>query len=607
MENRGLSLAEIREVPRESLVLLAGPPGAGKSDLCDQVVLNNIAMNKPVIFVTTEQRPGQVVTRLRDRGLGESAPDSMSFVDAYSQTVGVETPGRADTIYANCVDLNSISIATTRLQERMGRRGILLAFDSLTSPYLLSGAEVTRFMRLFLSRFAAEGNSVLALMDEGCGNEQDFVAMMSIADGVIKIEAEEDKRLFNVVKHPKAKPTRIEVPIQAKPPTVWTMRYDPVVYRRFVQGMFEGMTGRDEAAIRRQAGDFLNLFWPNLAHWSGMLWDPTGFPTMIYDLNKQESAMAREIRQNKEMLQVFPRQMSLLMRAWPVFQAMGFLPKSLGKVKDLKRMLNMPPLKLLQSERSGTIEYLEDLSKTDEHHFRVYESSDCWGFENVGTTVASHLPSNFAGYCKALEKEERDWNAIETKCIGLGDPYCEFKLVPGEIRGLKDSLRKDSSVIERIHERLMDHLMGFVLHGKPLAERPRLGSDVHLHVAMHAMGFPHLAGERYRMAQRMGGAKSGKEVGERLLDAGLSEDEAIERVIDFMNQCKVGIVAMDDTITIRENCESIRTRLFTATEEPSCYFTTGFLNGLFSAVRNQQLREMKCITAGDAYCEWEIM
>ena len=111
------------------------------------------------------------------------------------------------------------------------------------------------------------------------------------------------------------------------------------------------------------------------------------------------------------------------------------------------------------------------------------------------------------------------------------DPYCEFKLVPGEIDELRDSLEKDSSVIERIHERLIHRLLGFLLDGKPLVERPKLGSDVHLHVVMHAMGFPHVAGERYRMAQRMGGAKSGKEVGERLIDAGIGEDEAVKRVL----------------------------------------------------------------------------
>jgi predicted hydrocarbon binding protein/KaiC/GvpD/RAD55 family RecA-like ATPase len=603
MEKRGLSLAEIQEVPNERLILLSGPPGAGKSTFCHHIVLKGIAVERPVIFITTEQSPTEIVGLLREKGMGESTPAALSFVDAFTETVGLTCTPRSDTICANCADLNSMSMATTKLQERMGQKGILLAFDSLTSPYLFCGAEVSKFIRLFLSKFAAQGNSVVALVDEGCGKSEDLIAMMSIADGVIKIETEKDRQIVNVVKHPKVMPSTIEVHIEPKLPLEWTMRHDPLLMRRFMKS-FLGGSG---VGIRSEVGDFLNPFWPNLAHWSGMLWDPKGFPMMIYDLNKGEAAMAREIRKNREMRQIYPLQMILLMKILPVFQSLGFFPKKFSKVKDMKMLLTFPPGKLTRTERSSIIEYLEDVSSTDEHHFRVYENSDCVGFENIGAPIASHIPPLLAGYCKGIEQVERDWNAVETKCIGLGDPYCEFKLVPGQIDELRSSLAKDISVIERIHERLMERLMEFLLDERPLPERPRLGNEVHLHVAMHAMGFPHVAGERYRMAQRMGGAKSGKEIGERLMKAGIKEDEAINRVINFMNYCKVGKVSLGETIRIRDNCESVRTKLFTDIEEPSCYFTTGFLNGLFSAVKNQHVREIKCITAGDPYCEWEII
>ena len=105
------------------------------------------------------------------------------------------------------------------------------------------------------------------------------------------------------------------------------------------------------------------------------------------------------------------------------------------------------------------------------------------------------------------------------------------------------------------------------------------------------------------MALRMGGAKAGKEVGEHLMDAGLKEDEIVKRVIDFINYCKVGKMTLGETIRMSENCESFALE----TGEPSCYFTTGFLNGLFSAVKGQHVREVKCIAAGGPYCEWEIM
>ena len=581
MEKRGLSLAEIQEIPKESLILLSGPPGAGKSTFCHRTVLNSVAAERPIIFVTTEQSPSNILGRLKEKGMGEPRPETLSFIDAFTETVGLTCIPRSDTVCANCADLNSLSMATTKLQERMGQKGILLAFDSLTSPYLFSGAEIIKFMRLFLSKFAAEGNSVLALVDEGCGKEEDLGAMMSVADGIIRTEIKGSSRTINVVKHPKVAPTTIEILMESKSTIKATVHYEPGVMRQFIKSMLGG----DQAAVRREVGDFVNLFWPNLAHWSGMLWDSKGFPTMIYDLNREDGAM-------KEQVSFFPWQTRLLIKL--------LMPKDLSKTKDMKKLVRW--WKTPQSERSGILEYLDDVSKANEHYIRLYESSDCWGFENVGAVLASHVPAMFAGICSW----EQDWNAVETKCIGLGDPYCEFKLVRGETDELRPSLEKDSSVVERIHERLMERFMGFLLDGKPLVERPGLGSEVHVHVACHAMGFPHL-GERYRMAQRMGGARSGKEVGQRLMEAGIKEDGAIKRIINFMNHCKVGKVTIGETIRIKENCESLRTKLFTTIREPCCFFTTGFLNGLFSVVKNKHVREIQCIASGDPHCEWEII
>jgi KaiC/GvpD/RAD55 family RecA-like ATPase/predicted hydrocarbon binding protein len=597
MDKRGLSLAEIQDVPKGNLILLTGSPGAGKSTFCHQAVLNGLAMDRPVIYVTTEHGPSEVVDLLKVRGMGEFPSGALSFIDAFGETVGATSPERSDTLSANCEDLNSISMAIAKLQERIGRRDVFLAFDSLTSPYLFNEKEVFRFMRLCLAKFASEGNSVLALMDEGCGKEEDLGAMMSVADGILRMEAKERQRTLSVVKHPKSETTRIEVPIepkeaQTKPPMEW----DPDVLAQFQQSYNKGKT-----TLRREVGDFVNLFWPSLTRWSCMLWDPKGFPTMLYELNKYETS-------GKESVSAAPLSMRLAYKMLISLQALGlYMPRNLSQVKDMKKMLKYPPFTNVRKERSGILEYLEDVSKVDEHYFRIYENSDCIGFENIGVSIASHIPPMLAGFCQFLENDGREWNAIETKCVGLGDPFCEVKLVPGEIDGLKASLEKNSSLVEMIHEKLMERLMGFLLEGKPLVNRPGLGSDVHLHVVMHGMAFLNLAGERYRRAQMMGAARSARKIGERLLEAGLSEDEAIMRVIDFMNYCKVGKVILGETVRIRENCESLRTTILKHEKQPSCFFTSGFLSGLFSAVKNKHVRETKCIAAGDPYCEWEIL
>ncbi len=576
-----MSLAQLQEIPPTNVILLIGPPGSGKSTFCHQTVLRNIEM-KPVVYVTTESAPSKVLDSLRQKGLGEVLPHSLGFVDAFHETVGLPSAARPDTVDASSGDLTSLGIAISKLRERAGKN-VLLVFDSLTSPYLMSGPEVIRFMRMTLLRLAAEGNAVLACIDEGCGKEEDFVAMMSTADGIVKIELMDGSKAFNIMKYPKVEPTKIEVPMTWNPAISFHM--DAEMLAQHVAMSMGMMAG---TPLRTEVGDYVNLFWPNFARWCGMLWDPKRFPTMAYNANKD----------SKEPLQVFRR----LPRIKRVFFKL-LMPKNFSKVKDMKKLMSQAGHGL-ERDRFYTLEYLEDASKTDEHFFRAHESGTCWGFENVGATLGLETLGGFVGGFKGLEKEDRDWNAVETKCIGLGDPYCEAKFVPGEIPELKDSLEAiDNTILERIHNRLMDGLMGFMLRGGPLwKERPRLGNEVSLHALGHIMVLPAIASERYRMAMRLGGAMGGKEVGERLMDAGMGEDEAVKRILNLFEHCKVGKVSTGETLRMVQNCESFMMR----GEEPSCYFTTGFLNGFFSAVKNQHVKETKCIAMGDPYCEWEF-
>jgi predicted hydrocarbon binding protein/KaiC/GvpD/RAD55 family RecA-like ATPase len=581
-----LSLSQIQEVPPKNLILLVGPPGSGKSTFCQQAILKGLAIDKPIIYVTTECDPSKAEDALKDRGLGEVEPGLLNFVDAYNETVGLLVADRPDTARADCDDLSSIGIAISKLSEQVGRKGVLLIFDSLTSPYLFTGFEILRFMKKTLSRFAGEGNSVLACFDEGSGKEEDLVAMMSVSSGVVKMELKEGKTVLNVVKHPVVEPTRIEVP---KTKIGGKKLFD---IKLFDQEMARRSWDVSRAGgLRTEVGDHVNLFWPNLVFWSTMVWDPERFPEMRYELTKKGGAQMREV------IKFAPFHMRLFFKL--------SLPKNFSKVKQMKKLSKF--FSEFEKAGMGIMEYLEDDSKTDEHYYRIHESSECWGLENVGAAVASFLPAGIAGWTQGLEKEERNWNAIETKCIGLGDPYCEIKVVPGEIAELRHSLKKNRSVIERTKERLMQRLMGFLLEEKPLVERPRLGSDVHMETVSNVAALPAMAGERYRMALRMGGARAGKEVGQRLTDAGITEGEAVKRIVGFLEHCKVGKIAMDDTIRMWENCESLYTKLFwTKRMEPSCYFTTGFLSGFFCAVKNHHIKETKCIAMGDPYCEWEF-
>ena len=537
--------------------------------------------------MTTEYGPSDAERALREQGLGEVEPGLLNFVDAYNETVGGSVPDRPDTVCADCNDLSSIDIAISKLKERIGKKGILV-FDSLTSPYLFSGSEILRFMRQTLSRLAARGNAVVACIDEGCGKEEDLTAMMSLANGVIKIETKEGRRILNVVKHPRMEPTKIEVSVTVRPRVI-SSYYDTEYVRRETEMAALGV----KVTLRLGVGDYVNIAWRSLIFWSGMLWDPKRFPTMMYELTKYSEDPSNY---GVDFYSFFPWHKRLLLKL--------FMPKSFSKVKDMKKSFERMGKQQFTQWRIANIEYLDSISKTDEHYARLHEGYECWGFENVGTSLALMKPAMMSGILKGMEGYsglERDWNVIETKCIGLGDTYCEWKFVPGEIDELGDSLEKDRSVIEGIQDRLMDHLLGFLLQGKPLMERPTLGSGVHIHEIQHITAAP-LVNERLQMVFSMGGARAGKMLGEHLLDSGLREQEVIERLLSLIEHCKVGKITLGETIRMKENCERFGIR----TKQTSCHFTTGFLNGFFSAVKNQHVRETRCIAMGDPYCEWEF-
>ena len=527
-----VSISQLKDIPSENMILLVGPPGSGKSTFCEQAILQNLAIDKPIIYVTTEYDPSKAEASLREKGLGRIEPGLISFVDAYNETVGISVSERPDTIHADCNDLSSMDIAISKQTEQLGRKGILLVFDSLTSPYLFNGSEILRFMKQTLSKFAAKGNSVLACMDTGCGKEEDLGAMMSMTEGIITMGMTENSRVITVVKHPQIAPTKIETPLTWN--RMITVKFDPAFTGQLAEIVFTG--GEKQL---REVGDFVNIFWRSLIAWSGMLWDPKRFPTMSYELVKE-----LEFTSSREMLKRLPWHMKLLFK---------FMPKNFSEVKNVKKALRF--FELYQKWGTQVMEYLEDASKKDEHHFKVQEGHNCWGLENVGARLAFQDCGLLAADVKVVEKEDRDWNVIETKCVGLGDPYCELKFVPGEINEMKEFLEGiDNSIVEKIHDRLMDQLVGFLIHNRPLGERARLGSGFFFPMILFDT-YPSLLNERYRMALRMGGAKAGKEIGEHLLDEGIEEDQAVKRLIDFMEYCKVGRITLGETIRMKENCE----------------------------------------------------
>jgi predicted ATP-dependent serine protease len=70
------------------MILLVGPPGSGKSTFCQQAILQNLALGRPIICVTTECGPSEAEKALKEQGLGKVEPGLLNYVYSYNETVG---------------------------------------------------------------------------------------------------------------------------------------------------------------------------------------------------------------------------------------------------------------------------------------------------------------------------------------------------------------------------------------------------------------------------------------------------------------------------------------------------------------------------------------
>jgi hypothetical protein len=167
------------------------------------------------------------------------------------------------------------------------------------------------------------------------------------------MEIKESSRIVNVVKHPKVRPTRIETPMTWSPAIV-LKTFDPRVMRRIWEASsFTQQAGQQP--LRTELGDFLNMFWMNLALWSGMLWDPKRVPTMVYEFEKGLHARSREVMSQASW------RMRLMMKL--------FMPKSFSEIKDMKKFSSYL-LKSIEGMGMGVWEYVKEASRKDEHYFR---------------------------------------------------------------------------------------------------------------------------------------------------------------------------------------------------------------------------------------------
>ena len=579
-------ITDLIDPPPGRLVLVYGPPGAGKSVFLTKLLAHNILdQNRPAIVVCSDREPEAVLEELRrvEPIFAKRAKDvKLEFVDAYRGTVGAfSKAGRYQT--ANCSDLSNLAITVTKLAKSIGEQDLLVILDSLTPIYLINPTNALKFVQTTLMRYAAEGRRVVFSIDEGCGKQEDIVAMMSLAAGILKLYAQDSQRILEVIKYPGTSPTKI---------TIGSMQTKQLRCRmELTKGTENYQTHYAElkdTKIRPQLDDWIDILWIQLVLWGGMVWDPLRFPRLLYETVKD---LEMHCAQNSRML-------------WSEEDRKVAAKVDRMDIHDPKSAFNFFPEFGHQDEgRHWHFVPMGDSSARGIFRFRKDESALSWGLANMGSPLCFYDCGVVAGELNSLDKDGCEWEVFEEKCIGMGDKSCVIVCSTEMPKQFHESFSKlTSEGATAIGQRILNEILSRASGERTIPPRPRFGDLANLAMFQEVTSVPALSDERYLMAMRMAGARVGSQIATVLSQRGLNDEAATRFLLQIYSEMKAGRLQIGETVRVFENCESAGIKI----GERLCFFTTGLLNGFHTTKMNRTVKETKCSALGDRYCKWEF-
>ncbi len=183
--------------PENTSVLLYGTPGVGKSIFCQQFMHQGLKNNEKCIFLTFDVRPETIETSMSR--FGWETKNKIVFFDCFSYRISNQSSSR----YAitGLSDMNQLSMIFEDLLNDVGGDKKRIVVDSLSTLLLYSDPELSlKFLKDFIASATSQKATILFTIEEGIHDEKTVAILNYMAEGLIEMKFDMDKRLMRVSK-----------------------------------------------------------------------------------------------------------------------------------------------------------------------------------------------------------------------------------------------------------------------------------------------------------------------------------------------------------------------------------------------------------------------
>jgi len=187
------TLDDFLEVPDGKSMVLIGPPGSGKTVLCQNILCEALRNDLSCMSVLTQSPPQETIECMKSLGLDTAIknPNRFIIVDLYSWVLG-ETVSGAYSV-SNLSDLAGVNVVLSSAADALGGDSIVV-FDTISTLVNYNSEDLTvRFLRSHLARMKKLRNTGFYAVEGGIQTESFYNSLRLLFDGVLELKLIENE------------------------------------------------------------------------------------------------------------------------------------------------------------------------------------------------------------------------------------------------------------------------------------------------------------------------------------------------------------------------------------------------------------------------------
>lgn len=189
-------------IPMHSSILLAGPPGCGKTELVLDLAKKWVSKGERTLFVSISLAGEAVLKRVIPEGFSEKAESHLRVIDCYVPQSN-STENRLIVNTNGIAHLESISLAISTVVDSLGTP-VRIIVDGMSSLFLYNAPQtMSKFVQVLSTKTKLEYGSIVFVVVEGMHESLTMNTMMSLVDGVVDIKEDEELRRFIRIRYMK--------------------------------------------------------------------------------------------------------------------------------------------------------------------------------------------------------------------------------------------------------------------------------------------------------------------------------------------------------------------------------------------------------------------